>query len=432
MGRTKATPDVTPPVDPQPPVDVTAPGEVSSLEVSDATVNTIRVRWINPMDADYAKANVYLNGTFVSDTMNSFFEFAGLTEDNAYTIVVKTVDASGNESIGTSIVGRTKATPDVTPPVDPPVDPQPPVDTTAPAEVTGLISEATTQTTITARWINPSDSDFAKVKLFVNGVFIADTMNSSYEFSGLVADTAYTIVVKSVDASGNVSGGATLNARTQAVPVVTPPIIPTDPDDDVVEIPTNPTPAPTPSGSGSGSNTVIVTPAPEKASSDDEVKTALEKAKESLNIVDFVGAKSAIDSMTDKEKRDEFQKELETLKKELKIEDLPTKKELRTFVPVGISLQVAMKSENYKYIDESSIQPGKNVFVLNSKGELVENVEVKVLFNRLVVMPKDGGKFDSKETFTIILDATVKGKASKDSKETFELKNPLVLEFTTR
>ncbi|WP_405157914.1 S8 family serine peptidase [Paenibacillus sp. FSL H8-0283] len=417
VGRTQATPVVTPPV------DTTAPGEVSSLEVSNATVNTIRVRWVNPMDADYTKANVYLNGTFVADTTNSFYEFAGLTEDNAFTIVIKTVDVSGNESIGTSIVGRTKATP--------PVDPQPPVDTTAPAEVSGLVTDATTQTTITARWINPSDSDFAKVKLFVNGVFIADTMNSSYEFSGLVADTAYTIVVKSVDASGNVSGGATLNARTQAVPVVTPPIIPTDPDDDVVEIPTNPTPAPTPSGSGSGGNTVIVTPAPEKASSVDEVKTALEKAKESLTIVDYVGAKSAIDSMTDKEKRDEFQKELETLKKELKIEDLPTKKELRTFVPVGISLQIAMKSENYKYIDEASIQPGKTVFVLNSKGELVEDVEVKVLFNRIIVTPKNG-KFDSKETFTIILDSTVKGKASKDSKETFELKNPLILEFTTR
>ncbi|QZN76204.1 S8 family serine peptidase [Paenibacillus sp. DR312] len=409
----------------QPPVDNTPPGEVLNLEVANATVNTIRVRWINPMDVDYAKANVYLNGTFVADTTNSFYEFAGLTEDNAFTIVIKTVDVSGNESMGTSTVGRTQATPVVTPPVDP----QPPVDTTAPAEVTGLVTDATSHKTITARWINPSDSDFAKVKLFVNGVFIADTMNSSYEFSGLVADTAYTIVVKSVDASGNVSAGATLKARTQAAPVVTPPINPTDPDDDVVEIPTNPTPAPTPSGSGG--NTIIVTPAPEKASSVDEVKTALGKAKESLTIIDFVAAKSAIDSLTDEEKRDEFQKDLETLKKELKIEGLPTKKELRTFVPVGISLQVAMKSENYRYIDEASIQSGKNIFVLNSSGELVENVKVHVLFNRIFVTPLNG-KFDSKETFTIILDTTVKGKASKDSNESFELKNPLMLEFTIR
>lgn len=416
--QTKQEPVVTPPV------DVTAPGDVSSLEVAETTVSTIRVRWVNPLDVDYAKANVYLNGNLVSDTTNSFYEFAGLTEDTAYTIVVKTVDASGNESIGTSVVGRTQATPVVTPPVDPPVD------TTAPAEVTGLATDATTQTTITARWTMPADSDFAKVKLFVNGNFIADTTNSSYEFTGLVADTAYTIVVKTVDANGNISTGATLNARTQAATVVTPPTDPSDPGDEVEEIPTNPTPPPSGNGGGGGGGAIIV-PAPEEEAVNDEATTALEKAKESLTIVDFVGAKSAIDSLTDEEKRDEFQKELETLKKELKIEDLPTKTEIRNVVPVGISLQVAMKSENYKYIDESSIQPGKNVFVLNSKGELVEDVKIHVVFNRIFVTPLNG-KFDSKETFTIILDTTVKGKASKDSKETFELKNPLILEFTTR
>ncbi|MGP3783660.1 hypothetical protein [Paenibacillus sp. 1A_MP2] len=54
-----------------------------------------------------------------------------------------------------------------------------------------------------------------------------------------------------------------------------------------------------------------------------------------------------------------------------------------------------------------------------------------VLFNRIFVTPLNG-KFDSKETFTIILDTTMKGKASKDSNESFELKNPLMLEFTIR
>ncbi|MGP3783659.1 S8 family serine peptidase [Paenibacillus sp. 1A_MP2] len=291
VGRTQATPVVTPPV------DTTAPGEVSSLEVSNATVNTIRVRWVNPIDADYTKANVYLNGTFVSDTTNSFFEFAGLTEDKAYTIVVKTVDANGNESIGTSIVGRTQATPVVTPPVD----------TTAPAEVTGLITDTISQTTITARWIIPTDSDFAKVKLFVNGNFVTDTTISSYEFTGLVADKPYTIVVKTVDASGNVSAGVTLDARTQAAPVATPPTNSIDPAE-IEDVP------------------MIRTQTPEVNTEIDVVKKALGKAEESLTIIDFVGAKSAIDSMTDIEKRDEFQKELETLKKELKIEDLPTKR----------------------------------------------------------------------------------------------------------
>lgn len=199
--------DPTDPTDPvDPPVDVTAPAEVSNLEVASVTESTLRVRWVNPLDADYAKANVYLDGNFFTDTTNSYFEFSGLTSDTAFNIVIKTVDQNDNESTGTTIVGRTEAAPVVTPPTDPTNPTKPPVvDTTAPAEVTGLVADATTATSITARWNNPSDSDFAKVKLFINGNYIADTMNSSYEFKGLIADTTYNIVVKTVDASGNVS-----------------------------------------------------------------------------------------------------------------------------------------------------------------------------------------------------------------------------------
>lgn len=442
---------VTPPTDPvgptqptQPPVDVTAPAEVTSLEVASATESTVRVRWVNPLDADYAKANVYLDGTLVSGTTNSYFEFTGLPADTAYAIVVKTVDHSGNESSGKTIVGRTQATAVVTPPTAPtnPTVPQPPVvDTTAPAEVTGLVAEATTATSITASWNNPADSDFAKVKLFINGNYVAETTGSSYEFTGLVAETDYTIVVKTVDANGNVSTGQTLVAKTQAAPVVvTPPITPTTPTEpsvpgDVIILPTNPTPAPSGNsgggGIGGGSAVITLPSITEEVPAVSDATAALEKAKDSLTIVDFVSAKSAIQALTDEQKRAEFQKELDTLKQELKIEDLPTKNEVRTSVPVGISLQVAMKSVNYKFIDESSIKPGQNVFVLNSKGELVNDVVIHVVFNRIFVTPKDG-QFDSKETFTIILDTTVKGKAVKDSTESFELKTPLILEFTTR
>lgn len=453
--QTEQEVEVTPPTDPvdptvptQPPVDVTAPAEVTSLEVASVTESTVRVRWVNPVDADYAKANVYLNGNLVADTTNSYYEFTGLTADTAYTIAIKTIDTSGNVSTGKTIVGRTQASAVVNPPTEPtnPTDPQPPVvDTTAPAEVTELVAEATTATSITARWNNPADSDFAKVKLFINGNYVAEATGSSYEFTGLVADTAYTIIVKTVDASGNISTGKTLDVRTQAAPVVvTPPTTPTTPTEpsvpgDVVTLPTNPTPAPGGNsggggfgGGGGGGSAVITLPSTtQEVPAVKDATAALEKAKDSLTIVDFVGAKSAIQALTDEQKRAEFQKELETLKQELKIADLPTKNEVRTSVPVGISLQVAMKSANYKYIDESSIKPGKNVFVLNSKGELVNDVVIHVVFNRIFVTPKDG-QFDSKETFTIILDTTVKGKAVKDSTESFELKTPLIMEFTTR
>jgi hypothetical protein len=257
-------------------------------------------------------------------------------------------------------------------------------------------------------------------------------MDKSYEFKGLVADTLYMIVLRTVDASGNVSTGATLAARTQAAQVVTPPTTPITPTlpGPVIEIPTNPTPAPS-----GGGGAAIILPSVAQDPVVQQATATLEKAKKSLTIVDYVSATTAIKSLTDEEKREEFQKDLEKLKQELDIKNLPAKNEMRPAVPVAISLEVAMKSSNYKYVDVASIQTqgaSQNVFVLNSKGERLENVEVKVLFNRLVIMPKNDGKFDSKEIYTIVIGTTVKGKASIDSKENFELKNPLMLEFTTR
>lgn len=295
----------------------------------------------------------------------------------------------------------------------------------------------TTQDSITAYWNNPTDTDFAKVQIFVNGIKVGETIDESHKFTGLVADTLYMIVVKTVDASGNVSQGAALGARTQAVPVATPPTTPTTPTipappGSVIEIPMNPTPAPIGGGGGSA---IITLPSLDVDSTSQDVSTYIEKAKQSHSIVDFVVAKSQVQALTDEEKRKQFEAEMDKLKVKLNIKDLPTKFEVRPALPMGISLQIAMSSESYKYIDVASIQTegaNQNVFVLNSKGERVDNVEVKVLFNRIVVMPKGDDKFDSKETYTIVVGKTVKGKPSLDSKESFELKNSLILEFTTR
>lgn len=206
---------------------------------------------------------------------------------------------------------------------------------------------------------------------------------------------------------------------------------------DVIELPTNPTPAPGGNsdgghghGGGGGSSKITLPSTTEEIPAVDQAKAALEKAKKSLTITDFVNAKSAIQALSNEEKREEFTKELNALKQELKIKELPTKNEIRTVVPVGISLEVAMKSANYKYIDESSIRD--NVFIFDSKGELLRDVRIQVIFNRIFIEPPLNGRFPSKETYTIIIDTAVKGKASLDTAESFELTNPLMLEFSTR
>ncbi|WP_025676881.1 S8 family serine peptidase [Paenibacillus massiliensis] len=426
------------PIDPKPPVDTTPPGDVSDLEVAVATNRSLRVRWIHPIDSDFAGAKVYVDGRYISKTMDSFMDFSNLEEDREYTILVIAVDSSGNESGGRTIVARTKVTDTTNPPTYPPIDPNPPVaDTTAPAEVSGLEIVQTMPTSLQVQWINPTDADFKNSKLFINGIASQETAGTSYEFSGLVADTEYTIIIKTVDESGNVSLGKNLVAKTLVAPIVTPPpnpTTPTIPGEDIIDVPTNP-------GNSGGrdrdrdrdrNQSSAQTTVPASTTTVDGAKTALDQAKKSLTITSFVDAKSAIQGLTDVQKRSEFEVELNNLKQALKINDLPTKSLTRNSIPVGISLEVAMKSVNYKYVDEASIRPGENIFVLNSRGELIEDVEVKVMFNRIVVAPKNDAVFASNEAYTIIIDTSVKGKVNKDSTESFELRNPLMLEFITR
>ncbi|WP_179136314.1 S8 family serine peptidase [Paenibacillus sp. 32352] len=192
------------------PFDITTPAEVTGLAVTSKTTSSLTIGFTKPSDADYAKANVYVNGTLNGSTAGESYDVVGLTDDTAYTIVVKTVDTTGNESAGVTVTGRTDAV--VVPPV---------VDTTAPAEVTGLAVTSKTTSSLKIGFTKPNDADYAKSNVYVNGSLNGSTAGESYDVVGLTDDTAYTIVVKTVDTTGNESAGVTVTGRTDAV--VTPP-----------------------------------------------------------------------------------------------------------------------------------------------------------------------------------------------------------------
>ncbi|WP_415640033.1 S-layer homology domain-containing protein, partial [Paenibacillus sediminis] len=226
-GRTDAV--VAPPV-----VDTTPPAEVTGLAVATRTTSSLTIGFTKPIDADYAKANVYVNGLLNGSTTGESYNVVGLTDNTAYTIVVKTVDTAGNESVGATVTGRTDAV--IIPPV---------VDATAPAEVTGLVVGTRTTTSLTISFMKPSDADYAKANVYINGVLNGSTTTGSYEFFGLSADQLYSIVVKTVDTMGNESAGIHVIGRTDAVEIVTMPTetpvaTPTEP----VKLP-DPTPTPT-------------------------------------------------------------------------------------------------------------------------------------------------------------------------------------------
>ena len=97
---------------------------------------------------------------------------------------------------------------------------------TPPASVTNLKESAVGSTWIRWAWINPTDSDFSHVMVYIDNSFVTTTSNSFYELSGLVEGTTHTIGLKTVDTSGNVNSemivdSAATATATTIVPEIT-------------------------------------------------------------------------------------------------------------------------------------------------------------------------------------------------------------------
>ena len=76
--------------------DTTPPGSISNLEVSSVGDTWIRWAWKNPQDADFGYTMLFLNGTWIANTSNTYYYAYGLTPDTSYSIGTHTVDVSGN------------------------------------------------------------------------------------------------------------------------------------------------------------------------------------------------------------------------------------------------------------------------------------------------------------------------------------------------
>lgn len=191
-------------------VDTTPPANVTNLSGTH-TYNSVTLTWTNPTDSDFNHTNVYRNGTLlVNNSTATSYSDSGLNSATGYTYNITSVDTTGNESTGTSIVVTTDNAPDTTPP----------------ANVTGL-TETNTDTTVNITWTNPTDSDFNHCNVYRGGAKIGQSTNGAYADSGLTQLTSYTYNVTSVDNVGNESTGSSINVTTSATPDTTPPAVPT-------------------------------------------------------------------------------------------------------------------------------------------------------------------------------------------------------------
>jgi len=96
-------------------------------------------------------------------------------------------------------------------------------------------------TYINFTWLNPPDSDFSLVMLYLNGSFKTNITapQNYYNFTGLQPDTLYELATHTVDSSGNINQ-AWVNKTARTAPIDGKPIVnfpgmtspPTDPDND--------------------------------------------------------------------------------------------------------------------------------------------------------------------------------------------------------
>jgi hypothetical protein len=189
-------------------IDTIPPANVSNLTASNITDTGFTLSWIKPSDNDYSKAEIYLNNelfTVLSGSVQTY-PFTGLSSETSYSVKIVSLDNTGNKSNGSTITVKTNMTPD----------------TSAPANVTNLTG-VQTHNSIRLTWTNPEDQDFAKVRVYEDGVYrksVTAAEGSNAFFDNLNPETEYTFKVTSVDTTGNESLGTTIAVMTLPLPVV--------------------------------------------------------------------------------------------------------------------------------------------------------------------------------------------------------------------
>ena len=174
--------------------DITPPNNVQGLFISDVTYNSISIEWNGNTDTDLAGYKVYLDGVLNATLgIQDSYIVTSLAQGTSYDIRVTAYDTSNNESAfanATEVTAQTEVQ-DVTPPSRP----------------INLSDDLIGTTTISISWAASTDNvGIDYYRIYVDNIIqFPTTSSNTYNVTGLVPDTQYTINVDAVDTSGNVS-----------------------------------------------------------------------------------------------------------------------------------------------------------------------------------------------------------------------------------
>jgi hypothetical protein len=94
-----------------------------------------------------------------------------------------------------------------------------------PAWVTNLANQSVGTSWLYWTWTNPTDLDFSRALVYLNGVNVVNTSSNFYNATGLTSNTAYTLTVYTMDTLGNINNSAVtsiVKTRSAAVIVTLP------------------------------------------------------------------------------------------------------------------------------------------------------------------------------------------------------------------
>jgi chitodextrinase len=194
--------------------DRRAPSMPTNLHVTAVSATSITLAWDPAKDnkggTQLAGYGLYGGGVAAgTSTSTTTYTFAGLSCGTSSVLGVDAYDLTGNRSPTAAVTVSTS--PCATAPLTPPPDTSPP---TVPANVT---VSAATGTSISLAWSASSDNvAVVGYGLYRNGARVSSSSTTQGTFTGLSCGSSYTLGVDAVDAAGNRSTVATVNAGTAA------------------------------------------------------------------------------------------------------------------------------------------------------------------------------------------------------------------------
>jgi chitodextrinase len=187
--------------------DTQAPTVPTNLVANNITQTSFGLSWTASTDnVSVANYEVFANNISVGKTATTNFNITNRVANTIYAVSVKAIDGTGNTSLASSVLSvKTLAVP---------------ADIQAPTVPTFLSANNITQTSFGIAWTASTDNvGVASYEVFVNNISIGKTATTNFNVTNRVAATTYAIIVKAIDAAGNVSASSnTLSVKTLAIP----------------------------------------------------------------------------------------------------------------------------------------------------------------------------------------------------------------------